>query len=80
MTLSKEYTKASLTTIGNAHGGRDHATVLHACKTINNLLDCRDPIVTMNYLRSKKSIDTFIDQQEALSRTKQENTIFNTEK
>ena len=37
MTLSKELTSHSLPEIGDAFGGRDHTTVLHACKRINNL-------------------------------------------
>jgi chromosomal replication initiator protein len=39
MYFSKSMTKSSLTTIGFQIGGKDHATVLHACKTINNLID-----------------------------------------
>ncbi len=39
MFFSKSMTKSSLTTIGYQIGGKDHATVLHACKTINNLID-----------------------------------------
>lgn len=39
MFLSKKYTKASLSTIGLNCGNKDHATVLHACRTINNLKD-----------------------------------------
>lgn len=34
MALSKELTQLSLPNIGDAFGGRDHTTVLHACKTI----------------------------------------------
>ena len=34
MTLAKELTEHSLPAIGNAFGGRDHATVIHAQKTI----------------------------------------------
>ena len=37
MTLTKELTQHSLPTIGNAYGGRDHTTVLHAQKTVNAL-------------------------------------------
>ena len=37
MTISKELTKMSLPAIGNAFGGRDHSTVLHAQKTILDL-------------------------------------------
>lgn len=37
MTLSKELTQHSLPAIGEAFGGRDHTTVLHAQKTISQL-------------------------------------------
>lgn len=37
MALCKELTNHSLPEIGDAFGGRDHTTVLHACKTIKNL-------------------------------------------
>jgi chromosomal replication initiator protein len=39
MFFSKNLTKASLATIGSQIGGKDHATVLHACKTVNNLIE-----------------------------------------
>ena len=39
MFFSKTLTKSSLTTIGSRIGGKDHATVLHACKTVNNLIE-----------------------------------------
>ncbi|KZZ05465.1 chromosomal replication initiation protein DnaA, partial [Oleiphilus sp. HI0073] len=37
MTLSKELTNHSLPEIGDAFGGRDHTTVLHACRKIAEL-------------------------------------------
>ena len=37
MCLSKELTNHSLPEIGNMYGGRDHTTVLHACRTISEL-------------------------------------------
>lgn len=37
MYLAKELTPASLPAIGDAFGGRDHTTVLHACRTITEL-------------------------------------------
>jgi chromosomal replication initiator protein len=37
MYFSKNLTKSSLVTIGAKIGGKDHATVLHACTTVNNL-------------------------------------------
>ena len=39
MYFAKKFTKASLASIGSQIGKRDHATVLHACKTVNNLVD-----------------------------------------
>ncbi|GAA0701446.1 chromosomal replication initiator protein DnaA [Marinobacterium maritimum] len=37
MSLAKELTNHSLPEIGNAFGGRDHTTVLHACRKIKEL-------------------------------------------
>ncbi|MGY6647173.1 chromosomal replication initiator protein DnaA [Wenyingzhuangia sp. IMCC45574] len=37
MYFSKKLTKSSLASIGAQIGKRDHATVLHACKTVDNL-------------------------------------------
>lgn len=42
MALSKELTEHSLPEIGEAFGGRDHTTVLHACRTIRRL-SAEDP-------------------------------------
>jgi chromosomal replication initiator protein len=39
MFFAKQMTKSSLATIGMHCGGKDHATVLHACRTVNNLMD-----------------------------------------
>ncbi len=39
MALSKELTEHSLPEIGDAFGGRDHTTVLHACRKIAELCD-----------------------------------------
>jgi len=39
MYFAKQHTKASLTSIGLQCGNKDHATVLHACKTVQNLID-----------------------------------------
>ena len=39
MTLAKELTQHSLPEIGDAFGGRDHTTVMHACKRIRDLQD-----------------------------------------
>ena len=37
MALAKELTASSLPDIGDAFGGRDHTTVLHACRKIAEL-------------------------------------------
>ncbi|MGV8096659.1 MAG: chromosomal replication initiator protein DnaA [Mangrovibacterium sp.] len=39
MYFSKNLTKSSLAAIGLQIGNKDHATVLHACKTVSNLID-----------------------------------------
>ncbi|MEE9595435.1 MAG: chromosomal replication initiator protein DnaA [Acidiferrobacterales bacterium] len=39
MRLAKELTAHSLPEIGDAFGGRDHTTVLHACRKINELVN-----------------------------------------
>ena len=39
MYFAKNMTKSSLATIGMHCGGKDHATVLHACRTVNNLME-----------------------------------------
>ena len=39
MFFSKELTKNSLASIGAQCGNKDHATVLHACRTVNNLAE-----------------------------------------
>lgn len=37
MALAREITSMSLPEIGHAFGGKDHSTVIHACKTMENL-------------------------------------------
>jgi len=44
MALSKELTNHSLPEIGDAFGGRDHTTVLHACRKIKELCDTDNEI------------------------------------
>jgi chromosomal replication initiator protein len=39
MYLAKKLTKSSLKTIGQHFGGRDHSTVIHACESIEQLLE-----------------------------------------
>jgi chromosomal replication initiator protein len=44
MYLARELTKASLNEIGDAFGGRDHGTVLHACKLVKRRMGEQDNI------------------------------------
>tara|TARA_R100001143_G_C3359631_1_gene134683 strand:+ start:3355 stop:4884 length:1530 start_codon:yes stop_codon:yes gene_type:complete len=57
MCLSKELTNHSLPEIGTMYGDRDHTTVLHACRTINNLKKSSSDINEdyQNLLRSLSS-------------------------
>ena len=54
MALSKEVTNHSLPEIGDAFGGRDHTTVLHACRKIAELRETTTDISEdyKNLLRS----------------------------
>ena len=44
MYLARELTKSSLNEIGDAFGGRDHGTVLHACKLVKKRMKEQDNI------------------------------------
>ena len=46
MALAKELTQMSLPEIGSNFGGRDHTTVLHACRQVAKL---RDSMPDMNH-------------------------------
>jgi chromosomal replication initiator protein len=48
MALSKELTVHSLPEIGAAFGGRDHTTVMHACKRVKELQES-EPRVREDY-------------------------------
>ena len=54
MALAKELTSHSLPEIGDAFGGRDHTTVLHACRRIESLRDTEKRIEDdyLNLLRT----------------------------
>ncbi len=53
MYLARERTKASLNEIGDAFGGRDHGTVLHACKLVKKRMVEQDNIrQTISYIDS----------------------------
>jgi chromosomal replication initiator protein len=56
MSLAKEFTQLSLPDIGEAFGGRDHTTVLHACRKIEELKESdgginRDLVVLQQILK-----------------------------
>lgn len=48
MCLTKELTRHSYPEIGDRFGGRDHSTVIHACRTIHALRDS-DPDIAEDY-------------------------------
>ena len=47
MYLARRHTKASLQQIGEAFGGRDHGTVLHACKIVSGRMKKEDVVRQM---------------------------------
>ncbi|MDR1458036.1 MAG: chromosomal replication initiator protein DnaA [Puniceicoccales bacterium] len=53
MYLSRSLTTLSLVDIGLAFGGRDHGTVIHACKSIENVMEI-DPVLKRNVDHLKK--------------------------
>ncbi|EMP54556.1 chromosomal replication initiation protein [Marinobacter santoriniensis NKSG1] len=57
MSLSKELTNHSLPEIGDAFGGRDHTTVLHACKKILELQET-DPGIREDYQNFMRLLTT----------------------
>jgi len=58
MVLSKQLTKKSLDYIGKQLADRDHATVLHAIKTVNNLIDT-DKEFKKTYFEICEKVDDF---------------------
>ncbi len=57
MYLSKQMTKNSLASIGNLIGQRDHATVLHACKIVSDLME-----FDKNFRASVEEIEEMLKQ------------------
>ena len=55
MYLSKKYTESSLQRIGSELGKKDHATVLHACKTISDLIEI-DKTIKANVQEIEESL------------------------
>ena len=71
MFFSKQLTKNSLANIGIHCGNKDHATVLHACKTVNNLID-----TDKQFRAFVNDIEKEINSQLIFSKIKQyENTV-----
>ncbi len=59
MYFAKSLTKSSLSTIGINCGGKDHATVLHACRTVNNLIETDKKFrSSVNELQKKITINS----------------------
>ncbi|HEY0947385.1 MAG TPA: chromosomal replication initiator protein DnaA [Opitutaceae bacterium] len=56
MYLARTLTKHSLQEIGDAFGGRDHGTVIHACKAVDNMME-QDPSVrgSIEFLKTQLS-------------------------
>lgn len=57
MALAKELTNHSLPEIGNAFGGRDHTTVLHACRKVKELKE-GDPRFDEDYSNLLRTLST----------------------
>jgi chromosomal replication initiator protein len=54
MFLSRQMTESSLNSIGEAFGGRDHGTVLHACRLVKDRMEL-DPSIrqVVSYLEKQ---------------------------
>lgn len=57
MALSKELTNHSLPEIGSAFGGRDHTTVLHACRRISELRES-DAQINNDYINLLRNLSS----------------------
>ena len=57
MALAKELTNHSLPEIGDAFGGRDHTTVLHACRKVEELRE-QDPRLNEDYANLLRTLTT----------------------
>jgi len=56
MYLSRQLTRHSLQEIGEAFGGRDHGTVIHAIKTVENMMETDDSVRgAVDFLKSQLS-------------------------
>lgn len=57
MALAKELTEKSLPEIGRAFGGRDHTTVIHACKKVAELKEV-DTKFEQDYMRLRRKLSS----------------------
>ncbi len=57
MYLSKKHTTLPLSVIGSSIGGKNHATVLHACKAVNNLME-----TDKSFARTMEELDRLLMQ------------------
>ena len=57
MSLAKELTNHSLPEIGDAFGGRDHTTVLHACRKVDELREA-DSRINEDYANLLRTLTT----------------------
>ncbi|MDR3143318.1 MAG: chromosomal replication initiator protein DnaA [Puniceicoccales bacterium] len=55
MYLSRLITSQSLAEIGQMFGGRDHSTVIHACKTVENMME-QDPAIKRSVEHLKQTL------------------------
>jgi chromosomal replication initiator protein len=56
MYLSRQLTRHSLQEIGEAFGGRDHGTVIHAVKTVENMMETDDSVRgSVDFLKAQLS-------------------------
>jgi hypothetical protein len=62
MYLSREMTRTSLPKIGAQFGGRDHTTVLYACRRIKRMLDARDPEITQDVEVAERLAEPLLDK------------------
>ena len=57
MYLAKSITTRSLPEIGRKFGGRDHTTILHACRKIEELKES-DPRINEDYRNLLRTLST----------------------
>ena len=71
MYMCYKYTKYTLATIGENLGRKDHATVLHAVKTINNLIDT-DIKIRTTIEKCEKEVESMLSVYRSIDDNKSE--------